>query len=72
MGAPCIFPFIFNGISYQGCTLAEASDNEAWCSVKVDANGNHVGGEGKWGTCPTNGGCPNDLSMCDLFSANSH
>merc|ERR1712002_107065 len=49
-GKPCIFPFIYNGVQYQGCTqlingLASVySKPTFWCSTKVDVNGYHVRG----------------------------
>merc|ERR1712106_1050182 len=49
-GKPCIFPFIYNGVQYQGCTqlisgLASVySSPTYWCSTKVDVNGFHVRG----------------------------
>merc|ERR1711892_541620 len=49
-GKPCIFPFIYNGVQYQGCTqlisgLASVySSPTFWCSTKVDVNGFHVRG----------------------------
>ncbi len=58
--APCVFPFTYRGVRYNGCILVDAGDGKPWCSVLVDENGNHVGGQGKWGHCPQ--GCPNDLS----------
>ena len=41
---PCIFPFTFNGVTYNGCTkmLDDYGTNEHWCSTKVDVNGNHI------------------------------
>merc|ERR1719318_401769 len=49
-GKPCIFPFIYNGVQYNGCTqlingLASVYSNPIfWCSTKVDVNGFHVRG----------------------------
>ena len=50
-GQACIFPFIFNGVVYNGCTLDNAGDNKAWCSVGTDADGVHVHSD--WGHCPS-------------------
>ena len=47
----CIFPFIFNGVVYNGCTLDNAGDNKAWCSVGTDADGVHINSD--WGHCPS-------------------
>ena len=58
-GKPCIFPFTFNGVTYNGCpTFRDTLDikikslmiipdsylNRRWCSTKVDKNGNHMNG----------------------------
>jgi len=48
---PCVFPFKFKGTTYSICTKSKDPDNEAWCSTKVDTDGNHVTGKGKWGHC---------------------
>jgi len=53
IGARCIFPFTINtGRVYNGCIVDE-HDPEArlWCSVKTDAYGNHISGQGEWGYC---------------------
>jgi hypothetical protein len=54
----CIFPFRYKGKTYDTCTLKDAdnTNNEAWCSTKVDRSGKHVTGKGKWGNCGQ--GCP--------------
>ena len=52
----CVFPFIYLGNSYDICTRFNDPDNIAWCSTLVDANGTHVGEQGKWGHCGA--GCP--------------
>ena len=44
----CIFPFVFNDITYNECTHDE---DGFWCSTKVDSNGNHIGKQGNWGIC---------------------
>lgn len=58
VGSPCVFPFIYHDRSYSKCTLSNADDGLAWCSTKVDAEGAHVGGEGKWGQCSQD--CPTE------------
>ena len=52
----CIFPFRYKGKTYDACTWKDAdqTNNQAWCSTKVDNLGNHV--RGKWGDCGQ--GCP--------------
>ena len=52
-GAKCILPFHFNGTTHDKC-LWDAEG--AWCSTKVDNNGNHTVGQGNWGYCHYN--CP--------------
>ena len=59
-GLFCSIPFIYKGRKYNGCTMADASDGKPWCSALIDRNGVHVGGQGKWGHCPSN--CQNDFS----------
>ena len=55
-GKPCVFPFRFNGVLYNECTLDGNSPGETvpWCSTMTDSNDNHVGGQGKWGFCSSN------------------
>merc|ERR1712241_1157547 len=48
---PCIFPFRYNGVSYNTCTLVSADENKPWCSTLVDENNNHVPGGGHYGEC---------------------
>ena len=50
-GQGCIFPFILNGAVYNGCTLDNAGDNKAWCSVGTDGDGVHINSD--WGHCPS-------------------
>ena len=48
---PCIFPFRYNGVFYNNCTLDSAEENKPWCSTLVDDNNNHVPGGGHYGDC---------------------
>lgn len=48
-GDECVFPFIFRGNKYNGCTTEYDFDNKAWCSTKVNSNGEHI--RGNWGYC---------------------
>ena len=48
---PCIFPFTWNGKTYNGCPIDPEDSSERWCSTKVDSNGNHITGQGNWGHC---------------------
>ena len=53
---PCIFPFKFDGITWNTCTNVDDPSAPFWCSTKVDDEGNHIGGQGNWGNCASN--CP--------------
>ena len=59
-GKECVFPFNFNGVTYNACTLDGNADDETepWCSTLTDSNGDHVGGQGNWGFCSSNCGNP--------------
>ena len=48
---PCIFPFRYNGVTYNTCTLVSSDENKPWCSTLVDENNNHVPGGGHYGDC---------------------
>ncbi len=48
---PCIFPFTYEGVTYNNCTVANDPDNMPWCSTKVDEDGNHVKAGRYWGHC---------------------
>ena len=52
-GKKCILPFIYKGITHNGCTRhgIEDTEYEPWCSTKVDDNGVHIGDKGHWGDC---------------------
>ena len=56
-GNQCIFPFIFEGISFTGCITRADPDKIPWCSTKIDENGTHVGGNKFWAHCDL-GECP--------------
>merc|ERR1711962_102528 len=45
-GQPCIFPFIYKGIKYDGCAPIHSLDRglDFWCSTKTDVNGYHIRG----------------------------
>ena len=46
-GKQCIFPFKYKGLIHNECTTASYS--YAWCSTKIDSNGDFV--SGAWGHC---------------------
>ena len=52
-GETCVFPFVFNGTLYNGCTRVD-NKNVAWCATAVDTKGVRVAG--RWGNCEP--GCP--------------
>ena len=54
-GKICVFPFNFDGVTYNGCTTV--IDDKLWCSTLTN-NGVHVGGQNQWGYC--NSQCPVD------------
>ena len=57
-GKTCVFPFRFNGVLYNECTLNgnAPGETEPWCSTLTDSNDNHQGGQGRWGFCSSD--CP--------------
>jgi len=65
-GYPCIFPFIYNGVAYNGCAPLHSEERvlDFWCSTKTDINGIHITGPfddpGKYvGMCDAE--CPRDI-----------
>ena len=68
IGVKCVFPFKYINKEYQGCTVAGVSDGKLWCSTNTDRNGNHIGGGGFWGHCPSRN-CQTDQSIVQLFKA---
>merc|ERR1712110_61215 len=68
-GALCVLPFMYKGKKYTGCTLKDSDNGQAWCSVRVDGDGKHIGGQGLWGHC--NSKCPTDLNGIDPGSNNT-
>ena len=50
----CRFPFIYNGVTYTGCTTADDWDAKPWCMTN-DA----------WGHCHAS--CPKGLESFSLF-----
>ena len=61
----CSFPFVIDGISYNGCTMHGIEDTEymPWCSTKVDDDGKHT--KGNWGDCSSE--CPVDQTCKCIF-----
>ena len=57
---PCESVFIFEGVTYNGCTIEGSNDGKAWCSTKVDPiSWEHVGND-FYGNCPNDGSCLTD------------
>jgi hypothetical protein len=61
-GSKCVFPFVFGGATYYGCTTRAGETDPAtgtlvpWCSTATDHMGSHAG---QWGHCDmTPGRCP--------------
>ncbi len=48
-GESCVFPFIFQGVTYNACTNAGEPDDTMWCSTKTDKCDLHI--TGQWGYC---------------------
>jgi len=63
-GALCVIPFIYKGKKYNGCTLQDDHQGKPWCSVRVDGDGKHIGGQGLWGHC--NSKCKTDANGVDI------
>lgn len=51
-GQACVFPFTFNGVTHNQCTLSGYST--PWCSTQTDGSGNHI--SGNYGDCASS--CP--------------
>ena len=49
---PCVFPFIFEGVKYDGvCTNRSDPNGNYWCSTMTDKLGNHISDATNWGYC---------------------
>ena len=70
IGQDCVFPFISNGIYFNGCTDVGVHKGNYWCATQVDANGKEI--PGHWGyctyTCPT--ASLEDIGMCTASFGN--
>ena len=60
----CVFPFVYEGVRYNGCTDANNYDiydyDILWCATEVDPEGKMV--DRKCGECEQD--CPEDLAGC--------
>ena len=64
---PCVFPFKYNGQTYDECTTAESENGKPWCALKVDRRGEVV--PNQWGDCELYN-CPYNNTKCDSFNEN--
>ena len=48
-GTPCVFPFTIGSETFHECTRKHDSNNQLWCSTRVDSRGVHI--RGNWGHC---------------------
>lgn len=49
-GDKCVFPFVFEGKSYQGCTTDGRTDGYRWCATTANFDQDK-----KYGFCPNRG-----------------
>ena len=59
-GKQCLFPFIYNGITYNRCI--EIGNQKSWCSTAVTPDRRHIPRIGGWGYCRPN--CLTTKSTC--------
>ena len=50
----CVFPFTYEGKTYNKCTKDNSENGKSWCAYKVNRAG--VAVDGKWADCDE--GCP--------------
>ena len=53
--APCVFPFIFNGMEFTDCTSIGCKHNKVWCATTRNYDRDK-----KWGHCQTD----DDVTDC--------
>jgi len=54
LGNPCVFPFTYNGETYNQCTSTGSENGQSWCATQIDDNGEVV--RNKWEDCQPS--CP--------------
>ena len=63
-GKTCVFPFIYKGVKYSGCTIA-GSGGTPWCSTVTDKDGNYIDHPSNfhtWGNCGQNCSLSNPIT----------
>jgi len=63
-GQSCVFPFTFQGVTYNGCAdwvYGGENSGKTWCSTNTDQSGQHEDGAGHWAICPQS--CPQHNSL---------
>jgi len=64
---PCVFPFTFKDVTYNGCTNVGDPEGKLWCATKVDENGSYILNSNQYGYCTEN--CPEgDIETIDIRS----
>ena len=48
-GNSCVFPFIYDGETYNCCTVKDSYKGASWCATEVNEDGEVL--EGKLGNC---------------------
>ena len=78
-GDPCVLPFRYKNVTYDGCTTVEDPEDKLWCSTKVgqhtplclyrvqvDSSGVHQRFSKTWGHCAAH--CPGMVSRLVMSS----
>ena len=55
-GSECQFPFIYKGVSRDGCITEADPEGKLWCSTAVDRDGQHIVNGQHWAHCSSQ--CP--------------
>ena len=68
---PCVFPFIYKGVTYNECPQHSINKDRAWCPTELSNNGIFEEGSEYWGFCNENcpllekgPGCPRKGEKC--------
>jgi len=68
-GSQCQIPFIYKGISRDGCITEADPDGKAWCSTRLDSDGVHVANGKHWAHCSQQ--CPMAITQQSSSSSSS-